>query len=164
MRPSFGELIGLVTELSTHHNQDYEFKAINSVEPNALRGLYEAVGWVAYTQEPDTLVAALEGSSFVAGAFQGGALIGLIRVVSDDASIAYIQDILVHPEHQRRGVGRALMGIMLERYEHVRQKILLTDGRPDQLQFYESLGFTNTRSLVKNPLNAFVMFEGCELS
>ena len=91
-------------------------------------------------------------------------LIGLARAISDDSSIAYIQDILVHPDHQGQGLGKRLVQSILHRYRHVRQKILLTDDRPDQLSFYQSLGFSNTRTLNNIPLNAFVMIDDVNLS
>ena len=67
--------------------------------------LYEAVGWTSYTRDPATLAAALRGSSFVAVAvaLDGGRLVGLVRAISDDATISYVQDVLVHPDAQRRG-------------------------------------------------------------
>ena len=91
-------------------------------------------------------------------------LIGLARAVSDDATIAYIQDILVHPDYQGKGIGKALVSSILNRYAHVRQKVLLTDDRPEQIHFYNTLGFSNTRSLIDTPLNAFVMIDGVTLS
>jgi GNAT superfamily N-acetyltransferase len=133
------------------------------VEEDALIALYEAVGWSAYTQHPSILAAAIKGSDFVVTAVEDGSLIGLTRCVSDDATITYIQDILVHPDHQRKGIGEALVGAVLQRYAHVRQKVLLTDDRPEQLRFYERLGFRNTRELETTRLNAFVQIEGITL-
>jgi GNAT superfamily N-acetyltransferase len=130
----------------------------------ALRDLYDSVGWAAYTRDIGQLQAALAGSYLVVAAFAGDRLVGLARCVSDGVSIAYIQDILVRPDHQRAGVGRALVSAILERVAHVRQKVLLTDDRPEQLQFYQSLGFKNTRELLATPLNAFVMMNGVDLS
>ena len=137
---------------------------VDTVEADALRDLYEAVGWSAYTRDMDVLCAAISGSDFVVVVQEGTELIGLARAVSDDASIAYIQDILVNPSHQGQGIGRALVSAILDRYSHVRQKVLLTDSRPEQLRFYASLGFSNTRELRETPLNAFVIIEGAELS
>lgn len=128
-----------------------------------LCSLYESVGWTSYTSDPDRLVAAVRGSSHVVTARREERLVGLARAVSDDSTIAYIQDILVRPDQQGRGVGRQLVQAILERYAHVRQKVLLTDDRPQQLEFYASLGFTNTRGLTRTPLNAFVIIEGAEL-
>jgi GNAT superfamily N-acetyltransferase len=89
-----------------------------------LAALYESVGWEAYTRSPDALVEAIGNSSIVVTARdEHGELIGLARGLSDDASIVYLQDILVRPDHQRTGVGRRLLTICLERYRHVRQKV-----------------------------------------
>ena len=119
--------------------------------------LYDAVGWSAYTDEPETLLAGLQGSSFIAAAWDGDALIGLARSISDDATIMYLQDILVAPSRHRRGVGRALAEAALDRYRHVRQKVLLTDDDPAQKAFYESLGFTEVGSASADQLRSFVL-------
>ena len=66
--------------------------------------------------------------------------------------------------YQGHGIGKALVREILDRYKHVRQKFLLTDDRPEKLQFYHSLGFKNTRTLRKTPLKAFVIIEGATLS
>lgn len=117
--------------------------------------LYDAVGWSAYTGNPETLTAALSGSTAVVVARVDGQLVGLARIVSDGASVCYLQDLLVHPDHQRSGIGRELVTRLLEPYGHVRQKVLLTDDDPGQRNFYESLGF----ALVADPLRAFVRFD-----
>jgi hypothetical protein len=66
---------------------------------------------------------------------------------------------------ERGGCGEhGLVERCMERFEHVRQKVLLTDDRPEQIAFYQSLGFHNTRDLLDTPLNAFVRIEGAKLS
>ena len=135
-----------------------------TIEVEALCSLYDAVGWSTYTREPERLLAAIEGAHFLVVAWEGDRLIGLARAISDDVSIAYVQDILVRPSHQGQGLGRRLLQAVLDRYPHVRQKVLLTDDRPEQLRFYAALGFHNTRELRKTPLNAFVIIEGAELA
>ena len=122
--------------------------------------LYDAVGWTTYTTDPDVLVAAVEGSTRVVTARYGEDLLGLARVLSDGASIAYLQDVLVRPELQREGVGRQLVQAALEPFAHVRQKVLLTDDEPRQRAFYESLGYTELREYGDGALRAFVRFEG----
>lgn len=121
--------------------------------------LYEAVGWTSYTTRPEVLEAAVEGSTRVVTARYGEDLLGLARVVSDGASIAYLQDVLVRPELQREGVGRALVQAALEPFGHCRQKVLLTDDEPRQRKFYEALGFTEIRDLGNGGLRAYVMLE-----
>ena len=112
----------------------------------------------------ERLVQAIENSSYVLTARVNSQLIGLARTLSDDVSIMYLQDVLVSPMYQRKGVGRALLERCLSRFEHVRQKVLLTDNRPEQKAFYHSLGFHNVGELENIELNAFVRYEGIELS
>ncbi len=113
--------------------------------------LYSSVNWVAYTSDADRLRRALAKSHTVLVAVEFGEIIGLIRSISDGEVICYVQDILVKPRNQRRGVGRALMTTLLER-SNLRQTVLLTDNEPTQRLFYQSQGF----SLVEGSLNAFV--------
>lgn len=122
--------------------------------------LYDAVGWSVYTRTPELLETALANSSVVAIARDDRhSLVGLARALSDDASIFYLQDILVRPEHHRSGVGRQLLGACLEHFAHVRQKVLLTDDDEGQRAFYESFGFTRTIDFEDAPLNAYVRFD-----
>ena len=135
-----------------------DVRITSDLDLEAVVALYAAVGWTAYTREPDTIAAGLRGASFVAGAFDGDRLIGLVRALSDGATICYLQDVLVHPDAQRSGVGRALVIAVLDRYAHVRQHVLLTDDEPGQRAFYESLGYTEIRDVEGANLRAFVRF------
>ncbi len=103
--------------------------------------LYTAVGWTNYTRDTQMLKNAFEHSLLVLGAYDCGKLIGIIRAVGDGASIVYIQDILVLPEYQRKGVGRLLMKGVMERFPHVYQMCLMTDDVPETVSFYEAMGF-----------------------
>lgn len=124
-----------------------------------LAGLYDAVGWSAYTRDLDVLERALQGSTHVATARRDGRLVGLARVVSDGVSIAYLQDILVRPDEQGGGLGKRLVTEVLGPFAAVRQKVLLTDDEPRQRAFYESLGFAETRDFEDGSLRAFVRFD-----
>lgn len=130
-----------------------------TLELDEVLSLYGCVGWSAYTGNPALLAAALAGSSLIVEARRGTGLVGLARVISDNASICYLQDILVHPDHQREGIGRALAAEALARYSHVRQKVLLTDDEPGQKAFYESLGYRETADFRGGALRAFVRFD-----
>ena len=71
---------------------------------------------------------------------RGRQLVGLVRVVGDGASIAYVQDLLVHPDWQRRGIGTRLLRDAMERFARVRQFLLLADDAPVPRAFYETMG------------------------
>ena len=131
----------------------------SSLDQQAVLDLYGSVGWSVYTQDPAKLLRALAGSSTVVVARDAGELIGLARVVSDGASVAYLQDVLVRPAARRTGLGQRLVEAALAPYADVRQKVLLTDDEPAQKSFYESLGFRETRDFGEGTLRAFVRFD-----
>lgn len=110
-------------------------------DQQAIVGLYANAGWQAYTQNPAGLLKAIEGSHYVLTAKAGDQLVGLIRTVGDGVSIVYIQDILVHSDYKRLGIGTTLMKTTLEKFKQIRQKVLLTDDNLETRGFYESLGF-----------------------
>ena len=102
---------------------------------------------------------AIRGSSFLVTA-RGPEreLWGLARAISDDLTICYLQDILVRPDIQRAGIGRALLEHVKAKYQHVRQTVLITDDEPAQRTFYESLGFTEGEDNKPEPIRAFILF------
>ncbi|HMQ37132.1 MAG TPA: hypothetical protein PKA07_06200 [Micropruina sp.] len=51
--------------------------------------LYTAVGWSAYTRDPDALMRAVRGSRRLVTALCDGELIGLARIVGDGVTIVY---------------------------------------------------------------------------
>lgn len=103
--------------------------------------LYAAVGWTAYTDDLASLKKGFENSLLILAAYEEERLIGLIRAVGDGYTIVFIQDILVHPQYQRQGIGTALLRSVMERYQYVRQLQLTTDDTPKTISFYQSLGF-----------------------
>ncbi len=115
-----------------------EYQSYNETE---ILNLYASVGWTAYTGQPEVLKQGFENSMLTLAAYEGDNLLGIIRTVGDGATIVSIQDILVHPEHQRKGVGSSLLQAILDRYRHVRQIELATDNTPETTAFYQSMGF-----------------------
>ena len=116
-----------------------EYRTYNEQE---ILSLYTSVGWTAYTDVPDTLRQGFEHSLLTLAAYENGQLVGLIRTVGDGYTIVFVQDILVFPEYQRRGIGTALLQAVLDRFGHVRQMELATDDTPKTIAFYKSLGFS----------------------
>lgn len=115
-----------------------EYKTYNESE---ILGLYGSVGWTAYTDQPEVLRKGFENSMLTLAAYEGKQLLGLIRTVGDGATVVFVQDILVFPEHQRKGIGSALLQAILDRYSRVRQIELATDNTPKTIAFYKSMGF-----------------------
>ncbi len=109
--------------------------------------LYESVGWKNYTKSPDMLRAAYENSLCVLAAYDGEAVVGILRMVGDGASIVYIQDVIVRPERQRSGRGSLLLQTAFRRYKNVYQTVLMTDDTEKTRAFYRSNGFVSASDI-----------------
>ncbi|MCP4549906.1 MAG: GNAT family N-acetyltransferase [bacterium] len=122
---------------------EYVYSAEGSVVMEELVGLYESVGDQRF-RFPELLMGAWRNSTNVITVRRNSELIGLIRCLTDDFSTLFICDILIRPEHQRRGVGSELMKRLQASINGIYQTILLTD--PDTLPFYRKLDFMQWES------------------
>ena len=90
--------------------------------------------------QPEAPRRGFAGSLLTLASRENGTLVGLLRAVGDGCTVVLVQDLLVRPDHQRRGIGTALMQAALERFRSVRQVQLLTDDTEKTKGFYRSLG------------------------
>jgi GNAT superfamily N-acetyltransferase len=107
-------------------------------EYNDLRA---AAGWRTFA--PPQAAAGLRGSLYCLCARSDGRLVGMGRVVGDGAICFYLQDVLVRPEFQGRGIGSALVSGLLK---YLRQRadgeaIVRLMAAPGAAKFYERFGF-----------------------
>ena len=111
------------------------------VKLEAVLHLYQAVGWTNYTNQPQILEQALSHSLVIYLAFDGDAVVGLIRLVGDGFSSVFVQDLIVLPSYQRQGIGSSLMKEALEDYKDAYQVQLVTEQTEKNVGFYRSMGF-----------------------
>lgn len=117
-------------------------KEYTAYREDEILKLYASVGWTAYTEEPDTLKNGFAHSLLVLAAYEGDELLGVVRTVGDGFTVVFVQDLLVDPTYQRKGVGSALLTAVLERFPHVRQIELVTDDTERTVAFYRAMGFS----------------------
>lgn len=107
--------------------------------------LYAANKWSS-ANEPDRLMAALNGSDHIECAFGGENLVGLANAISDGNLVVYYPHLLVHPDQQGKGIGQELMSRMLTKYADFHQQTILAVA--DVAGFYEKAGFKRTDAVV----------------
>lgn len=120
---------------------EYSIKEYKKYNEHEIVSLYESVGWKNYTSNPQLLENAYQHSLKAYAAYINEQLVGIIRVVGDGFSVIFIQDLLVNPAYQRKGIGRTLVEKILHEYKAVYQKHLITDHTEKTIQFYQSMGF-----------------------
>ena len=116
-------------------------RELTTFDLEVLLDLYNSVGWTNYTRAPEMLRKAYENSLLTLGAYDGDQLAGIIRTVGDGYSVVFIQDILVFPEYQRKGIGTQLLREIMGRFPDVYQMELMTDNTAKTVSFYRSAGF-----------------------
>jgi GNAT superfamily N-acetyltransferase len=110
------------------------------IPPCAVRRLYDHVGWTRPASE-EALAEVLKAGPAV-GAWDGDKLVGFVRALSDGYLVAYVEDVMVHEEYQRSGVGKKLMTRLLEEIGGVAKVNLFCEG--PVVKFYEGSGFDLT--------------------
>jgi GNAT superfamily N-acetyltransferase len=108
------------------------------IDAAEYRRLREAVGWSAPAAPDSVLQTALDATWNVT-ARAGGELVGIGRLLDDGAMYATIWDMIVVPEAQRRGIGRAILERLLARASA--RTIVALVATPAGRPLYEEYGF-----------------------
>ena len=115
----------------------YEFDA--SVPASALADLRQSVGWNRIQRD---LTDPRLHNALCLCAFDGSRLVGYASVVSNGVTDAYIQDVMVHPEHQHKGIGTRLLELLLARLQADNvYMVSVIYGEEALRPFYEKFGF-----------------------
>ena len=116
----------------------YRFELRPNLLPEQVAELRMSVGWDAAL---DLYKRSLCRTYAWAGRFVEQQLIGYGDVVSDGVGDAYIRDLVVHPDHQRRGVGSSLLSLLIETVRDAGIRMVSTVFEPDLEAFYRRAGF-----------------------
>lgn len=110
------------------------------INKNELIELYKSVGWTADVNNIDNLRKGMK-KSYVIAAYEDKKLIGLVRALSDYATVVYVQDLLVASDYQGKRVGKSLMHHLLNYFGSVSQ-IIVTARNDERIgKFFRYLNF-----------------------
>lgn len=107
------------------------------IDPQAVHSLYTSVGW--WPERTEEQIAHVLSSNVAIGAWDADCLIGFARIISDHSFHAYIEDVMIHPTYQRKGIGGLLLTRLLNALPHVETITLFCQS--DLVPFYEAQGF-----------------------
>ncbi|MGD6830595.1 GNAT family N-acetyltransferase [Sutcliffiella halmapala] len=123
-----------------------EYEILQNISPTLDEYIYlcSSVGWKEYMNF-DVAEISLRNSLFSVVVKNKNEIIGMGRIVGDGAIYFYVQDIVVHPDYQGYGIGKAIMdGLTTYIDEHAPAKAFIglfaADGKED---FYEKYDFKN---------------------
>lgn len=101
--------------------------------------LFKSVNWIS-ANYPERLFKALCGCDTLYTAWDGDRLVGLINAIDDGELTAYVHYLVVDPEYQKSGIGKALLQMVKEKYKDFLYLLLVAEN-PSLVDYYESCGF-----------------------
>jgi ribosomal protein S18 acetylase RimI-like enzyme len=112
-----------------------------AVAPAELIDLYRFTHW-GKSRTLEQIDRMLQGSSLCFSVRHNDRLVAFCRILTDFVFRASLWDILVHPDHQGRGLGTALMRYTLD-HPAVKPIPLIVTYSSDLIPFLKRLGFAS---------------------
>ncbi len=119
-----------------------EIKEGATIDPSALQSLYEHAPW-ARGRTVAGIRTMLARTDYHFSAWDGATLVGFARVLTDGIYRATLWDVVIHSDHQRRGVGEELMNRILAHPVLSGVEKFWLNTR-DKFGFYEKFGFVRS--------------------
>ncbi|HEV8356532.1 MAG TPA: GNAT family N-acetyltransferase [Gemmatimonadales bacterium] len=110
---------------------------LGAVDLDELSNLYRVAP--LGDKPPEALATVFGNSMFMCFVYAGSVLAGAGRVLADGLDCAYIADVAVHPDHQGRGLGKAIIRRLVALARDHKKIILYAN--PGTEGFYGKLGF-----------------------
>lgn len=93
------------------------YKEFDSSMIEEIKDIYKKESWNAYLKDDEKLIRAFDNCK----------LVGFIRCVGDIEHILVVQDLIVEPKYQQRGIGTYLFKTIMQKYSNVRMFMVVTD-------------------------------------
>ena len=120
---------------------DYEIT--DYISPEEYMEMRKLVGWSEFPLEQ--AAEGLKHSAHLCVFRKDGKVIGIARVLTDHGYVVYIADVIVHPEYQGQGLGRALMNNVMSYINSLLKpgykmmiSLMAAQGKEE---FYKKFGF-----------------------
>ena len=114
------------------------YKYNEKVSAKALADLRESVGWSRMEKEYGSPSIS---SYYHIAVYEDDELIGYIDSISNGVTDAYIQDLMVRPDHQGNGIGTELMNKMIRYLKEKHICMISVIYEEGLAPFYERFGF-----------------------
>lgn len=127
-------------------------RAANDMAPRSEEGLRRGLpnsvyGVVVVAVDPGPVDdPAVDGDD---GDRRDGHVVGTARIVGDGGAIYYVCDMVVHPDHQRRGIGTRMMDALMDFIDETAPPDAYVNLMADVSGFYERWGFSPTAPVSK---------------
>jgi GNAT superfamily N-acetyltransferase len=119
-----------------------EYRTNASVTADQIADLRQSVGW---NRMENCYSDPRMSSYYHIACYEENKLVGYIDTVSNGLTDAYIQDLMVHPDYQGKGIGTALMNRVLQYLKDNRIYMISVVFEAKLLPFYSRFSFVDMR-------------------
>lgn len=110
------------------------------IAPATFNQLRQLAGWGALDEK--MVEAGLRNSVQCWCALTGDEVVGFVRLVGDGVLNLSVEELLVHPDHRRRGIAQALMEALMTYVRSLPTGCTINlMAAPEITRFYEKFGF-----------------------
>lgn len=134
-----------------------QIRDLHKPEVESVRQFLCACGWTHRVGNPTQFALLISNTPRTAVAFEGQEIIGFARGITDGLSNGYLSMVVVSPEHQRQGVGRALVQHVMGNNKRITW--LVRTGHDGASGFFTKLGFS-TSSVAMERLRVSPLVDG----
>lgn len=119
----------------------------DQLDVKALYGMLSRTYWAE--KRPLSVVEESLRNSYCFGLYRDGELVGFARVVTDQAVLSWLCDVVIRDDLRGQGLGKWLVGCVLEHpaVEGTRMFLVTRDAHG----LYEKFGFTRLECMVRKP-------------
>ena len=117
---------------------EIEYKETHDFSKEQLEDLFLSVEWSS-GHYPEKLVVAMKNFKTVVSAWEGERLIGMACAMDDGIMNAYMHYLLVNPDYQGKGIGKALVEKIKDKYSDYLRLVIVAYNK--EIGFYEHCGF-----------------------
>jgi|ERR1035438_4800859 GNAT superfamily N-acetyltransferase len=114
----------------------------NSPDPEKYYSLFLTTGWnVEYCFTKEEIEYSIRHTWYTISAYSGNDLIGTGSILSDGIHHALIVNMIVHPDFQNKGIGTAILDLLIEKCKSCRIRDIQLFAADTKCRFYKNSGF-----------------------
>ncbi|CAJ37962.1 GNAT family N-acetyltransferase [Methanocella arvoryzae] len=127
----------------TSLSYDIEIRHVEARDVSEIADLYRAGGWWQEAWDTEGITPLIKGSSAFVVAIdrKTSRAIGMGRLISDDVSDGYIQDVVVYPQYRKSGIGGRIVSALVASGKSKGLGWIGLIAQPGSELFYTELGF-----------------------